>query len=372
MRLTSSVFALLFLAACGHVSAGAGRPSPSPPSPSVSEVVSPTRTAAPSSPMSGLPITALSFSCRLPFVQGRGSGSQAGFVDFPSGAFTPDPTAPPNATYYDRAVSRWLPVARSEVAPDGRHYAYTTGGISLTGGPPRLHVVDAATDADRVIDLSPLDQPPFDEPRHPNVYAVADYAADGIYIGTSGDVGPFPPHWRVDPASGIITDLGKQADPAQRSTTQAHVVDDGTGHGWVSVFDSRDPHPALSAMDGRPKPNEVVRRNLSTGADEVWFYHPGFMVRLIGAFVGGGLLVEDQAATNPSVVFEYWLVTTPGTSRLIDTRGDLVGLGEGLADSHGLWLGSYDKAYRGLYLFASDGTVKRVSDLPGEPANGCL
>jgi hypothetical protein len=284
-----------------------------------------------------------------------GPGSQAGFLDFPSGAFTPDPTAPPNAKYYDRAVSRWLPVARSEVAPDGRHYAYTTGGIfSATPEPPRLHVVDAATDAERVIDLSPLDQQPAGEPRHPNAYAVEDYAADWIYIQTGGE-GASSWHWRVDPASGIITDLGYM---------RGHDVDDGTGHAWVSVFDSRDPHPALSALDGSPMANEVVRRNLRTGADEVWFYQPGFMVGLVGAFVGGGLLVWVES-------HEYWLVTTPRTSRLIATI-DFADH-EGLADSHGLWLGSGSSVvHPGLYLFARDGTIKRVSDLLGRPANGCL
>jgi hypothetical protein len=268
--------------------------------------------------------------------------------------------------YYDRAVSRWLPVGRSQVAPDGRHYAYTTGGISLTGGPPRLHVVDAATDADRVIDLSPLDQPPAGEPRHPDVYAVVDYAADGIYIGNGGDAGPFPPQWRVDPASGIITGAGPvRTRASDLGDTHGPFVDDGTGHAWVSVFDSRDPNPALSGLDGSPTANEVVRRNLSTGADEVWFYRPGFNVGLAGAFVGGGLLVWVEPSE------EFWLVTTPGTSRLISTIDGPDH--EGLADSHGLWLGSSSSVVNpGLYLVARDGTIKRVSDLLGRPANGCL
>jgi hypothetical protein len=200
-----------------------------------------------------------------------------------------------------------------------------------------------------------LDQQPAGGPRHPNVYAVEDYAADGIYIRTGGE-GASSWQWRVDPASGIITDLGY---------THGHVVDDGTGHAWVSVFDSRDPHPTLSALDGSPMANEVVRRNLSTGADEVWFYRPGFNVGLAGAFVGGGLLVWVEPSE------EFWLVTTPGTSRLISTIDGPDH--EGLADSHGLWLGSGSSVVNpGLYLVARDGTIKRVSDLLGRPANGCL
>src|SRR5712691_574172 len=345
MRLTSSVFALLFLAACGQVSAGAGRPSPSPPSPSVSEVVSPTPTSAPSPPVSRVPVTDLNFSCRLPFIRDVGAGHwQDGFLDLPSRAFSADPSAPPQPGYYDRAVSRWLPVGRQAVAPDGWHYAFTAGGNpSTTPGPPRLHIVDAATGGDKVIDLGLPEQLP---------YGVVDYAADGIYVESNSEGVVLNGLWRVDPASGRVTDLDKQE----------HFVDDGTGHAWVSVFDSRDPHPAHSAMTGEPLPNEVVRRDLKTGSVEVWFYHPGFNVALVGAFVGGGLLVWVEPNSGPH---EYWLVTVPDTSRLIA----YIEYGGGsMADTHGIWMGSNN----GLYLFTREGGVARVADLPGDPANGCL
>jgi hypothetical protein len=238
------------------------------------------------------------------------------------------------------------------VAPDGRHYAYMTGGIGVTSSPPgmgltfsppRLHIVDAATGAERVLALALTDQQP---------YGVEDFAADGVYVGSSWE-GVRYGIWRVDPANGNVTDLGKQD----------HFVDDGTGHAWVSQFDSRDPNPAPNAMGGLPMPNEVGRRDLKTGTVQVWFYHPGFTVAVAGAFVGGGVLVWVEPSTGGG--HEYWVVTSPTDSRLV---AHLENGGGVMADTHGIWMGASD----GLYLFTSEGSFKRVSDLLGDPGNGCI
>jgi hypothetical protein len=182
-------------------------------------------------------------------------------------------------------------------------------------------------------------------------YGVDEYAADGIYIG-SGWEGELFGRWRVDVGTGRVSDLG----------TQDHFVDDGTGHAWVSIFDPGDPKPDRSGMSGTPLANEVVRRELKTGAAEKWFYHPGFTVALAAKFVDGALLVwvEPKAGSH-----EYWLVSAPGKARLI---AYLDYGGTSMSDSHGIWIGSRS----GLYLFTRDGGVVRVSDLAGEPANGCL
>lgn len=283
------------------------------------------------------------FSCRLPFAQMTGPGQwQSGFIAFPSGTFSADPSAPPNAGYYDTAVSRWLPAGANSVARDGRHYAYMTGGMGTTPSPPRLHIVDAASGVERVIGLELSDQIP---------YGVEDYAPDGIYLASGWEGATFG-HWRVDPATGTVTDLGK-AD---------HFVDDGTGHAWVSAFNSNDPSPAPNVMGGPPLPNEVGRRDLNTGAVEIWFYHPGFNVAPAGAFVGGGILAWVEPPLGGH--HEYWLVTSPGASRLVAQ----IDGGGGVADSHGIWMGSLD----GLYLFTRDGQVKRMSTELGNPGAGCL
>jgi hypothetical protein len=330
MHLAGILATLLFLAACNQLSA------PSTTTGSAAPVATPTTA-------SDLPVRDLSFTCRLPFARDLGVGHwQAGFLDLPSRAFRADPTAPAQPGYYDRQVSRWLPVGRQATAPDGLHYAYMTGGNpSNSPGPPRLHIVAAASGAERVLDLRLSDQLP---------YGVEDYAADGVYIA-SGWEGALFGRWRVDPATGIVIDVSKQD----------HFLNDGTGHAWVSVFDARDPNPARSALSGDPLPNEVVRRDLRTGAVETWFYHPGNSVAVADGFVDGGLVVwvEPNAGLH-----EYWLVPAPGTARLV---AYLDGGGASMADIHGIWLGG-----DGLYLFTHAGGVTRVSDLPGEPGNGCL
>lgn len=311
----------------------------------------PTASAAPDSTSgpAAIPISPIDFACRLPFLRQLDAGRwQAGFLTLPSGNFDADPGLPPPG-YYDVAVSRWLPVGRDAVAPDGLHFAYTTGGApSQAPGAPRLHVVSAATGAERVIELGlPDDQP----------YGVEDYATDSsIYVGSSWEGGVIG-NWRVDLASGRVVPLGGGE----------LLLDDGTGHAWRSIVDPRDPQPARSAMSGEPLPNEIVRSDLKTGVDEVWFYHPGFSLAIAGTFVGGGLVVwaEADTMTHPDAAHEYWMVSAPGQSQFV---ADIESGGQTMADSHGIWMGSSD----GLYLFTVSGRVRRVSDLPGDPANGCL
>ena len=295
------------------------------------------------------PISQVGFTCRLPFVRQLDvSHWQAGFLSFPRGTFSADEKAGSLRGYYDQAVSKWLPVGRSAVAPDGLRYAYLTGGFPSPGpGPPRLHVVAAASGVETIIELHlPAEQP----------YGVEDFAADGIYVGSSWE-GVVIGHWRVDPASGGVVALG----------TGEELRDDGTGHSLRAVVDRRDPEPATSAMSGDPLPNEIVRRDLKTSADEVWFYRPGFSLAVAGTFVGGGHLVWAEAGyvAHPNSAHEYWLVSGPGRSHFV---GYLEGGGQEMADSHGIWMGSSE----GLFLFTLDGRLRRVSDVLGYPANGCV
>ena len=328
----------------GCSSAATRKAAEASPAPSLAASSVPVATPLSGPTPSAAAVSPVAFACRLPLLRQVVSiHSQAGMLTFPAGTFTPSSNAPASPGYYDVAVSKWLPVGRGAVAPDGLHYAFMTGGSpSLTPGPPRLHIVSAATGVERVLDLALSDSQP---------YGVEDYAADAVYIG-SGWEGAVFGHWRVDPGSGgVVLLAGKEL-----------LLDDGTGHAWRTVFDPRDPAPVLSAMDGKPMSNEVVRRNLKSGVDEVWFYHPGLSVAIAGHFVGGGLLVWGEAAQGPH---QYWLVTAPSQARLVTY---LDGGSGSIADVHGVWMGGLG----GLYLFTKDGDVRRVSDVYGEPAHGCL
>ena len=52
--------------------------------------------------------------------------------------------------YFDLAFSKWLPVDRNAVAPDGRHYAF---GSQTAQGQPQLHVVSVPSGNDSVYNL---------------------------------------------------------------------------------------------------------------------------------------------------------------------------------------------------------------------------
>lgn len=90
------------------------------------------------------------FKCRLPVldVSSPGAGIYDAFIDFPAGSLVPAGTG---SFYYDWVVSRWLPVTRYSVSPDGRRYAIAKNPSSGLPSPSRVYVVDAATGADLVV-----------------------------------------------------------------------------------------------------------------------------------------------------------------------------------------------------------------------------
>ena len=343
----SGLALVLLTAACG----GAAEPQANA---TISASATPPSAATPSakpvpSPTPVTPIARVGFACRLPFVRRVDSThNQAGFITFPAGTFAGDPQAGANAAYYDPAVSRWLPVGREAVAPDGLRYAFTTGGsVTATPAAPRLHVVDAMTASDTTFDLGlPGTQP----------YGVLRFTAEGVYVGSGWEGFAFG-YWRVDPSSGAVVSLG----------TKQPEFDDGSGHVWRSVVDPRDPNPARSALSGRSLPDAIVRHDLKTGTDETWFYRQGSNVALAGAFVDAGILVwtEPPISASGDGAHEYWAVRAPGRSALV-AHIDYGGLT--MADSHGIWMGGGD----GVYLFTPDGGVRRVYDAAGDPANGCV
>src|SRR5689334_7094959 len=118
--------------------------------------------------------------CRLPVLRIDSSGIpvspsspkyssdvtiNAGWIDIPSGVFTPDAKAdvtglPFTPAYagqtahprsYDAPQGRWLPVDQSQVAPDGRSYFY----VSLETSPPQLRLHDLSSGKDRTLLVDP-------------------------------------------------------------------------------------------------------------------------------------------------------------------------------------------------------------------------
>src|SRR5580693_6232382 len=76
----------------------------------------PAAAASPSLTSTGtLPITAVDFRCALPVFSIVASRLQNAFISFPTLTTT---VAGGGGRYFDRAVSRWVPVSRQSVSPD--------------------------------------------------------------------------------------------------------------------------------------------------------------------------------------------------------------------------------------------------------------
>lgn len=349
MRVRWAVVVILLVAACGSP---AGLPAAQTSASSTRIGSPPPVSPEPTNSLSLLPLTTVDFSCVLPVYGNRGMTTGA-FISFPAGTLSP---ATESGYYYDRAISRWVPVSREAVSPDGRRYAYTDGWTLNPPTAPRLHVVDAATRKDLRVAMMPDAQP----------YHVVDFTSTGIYLVISFE-GTAPGVWRFNPATGVVA---KVSDGYYQPA----------GAGLISVIDPSDPNPATSAMTGQPQPNRIDRRD-GAGQTVTWFYKPGYAVFGV-AFAGStSLLVEaDRQDLTPTMyTTEFWLVTAPGrqvklagysgNGQVPPTYSDLSnGIRSAIADEHGIWIGGGSS----LYLVKPTGHVLRVYGETVYPGNGCF
>lgn len=367
------VVVLVVLSACGPVAKT---------SPASSPVASPTAasSSATAAPSAG---SSLDFACRLPLAHFEGapdysSGTlKAGFVTFPGAGLTIDPAGAFEATasnvlvksvakpylYGDFGVAtftrrhdRWLPANVAAVSPDSSRYAYAEAYADANGPRSRIHVVDVASAADRVV---------YDS----DYYGVMSYESDGIYLFLVGYAdAPNRGLWRLDPQARSLTQVASQ------NLTVSYV---GGGAAWYSDLAPGDqPPPNLTNPMARAFfRDRVVRLDLKSSVVSPWFRRPGNEVLTIGVDGLGHPLVSvsppTDAGTSPSD--ELWLITTPDKGTKIyagpgSNSPDFVGFGTPLADTHGLWFGSR----KGVFLYTPDAKFQRVSPAVGEVAGRCL
>jgi LysM domain len=265
--------------------------------------------------------------CRLPVVTAAGNG----FVTYPAGVYTPDPSGqpvlpipdqsgpPPNYGYaYDTAYSRWLPITPSLVSPDGTHYVFMDSTANLS-------TVDVRTGLESQLTADGS-----------GAWHPVGWQPAGIYAIQAAAEGPDPGLWLVPYPSG----------------TPRHVTDIGY---WQAV----GPGAAYGTMAAIPPPDTsvaIVRLDLASGAVTKWFYQAGQRAPWIAGFDRHGAPVIQQsvavylvpAALQPQVI-------TPSTKT-----------STAFGDSWGLWLGSND----GLFLLAG-GELTRITSTPFLPVGGC-
>lgn len=320
---------------------------------------SPTPSWEPSAtPIPDLPVTKVDFSCRLPIsisTTAGGNPSENGFLSFPSGAVIIDPAGRGGA-YFDRAFSRWLPVARDAVSPDGAHYTFVDLGDP---GVFNVHVVDVRTGRDHVLREKGIgfSFPPF----------LLDYASEGIYIGQAFERIQ-PGLWLVSPTTGAMRQISK-VDTLQVSA--------GGGIFWSGEINPADANPVFTASSAGTLPDQIDRIDIRSGTQVVWLYQPGKGLALVALDIHGRPLMDVYSGgtqvppkTDPidHSATELLIALDSQTQRSI-YKGQLVeSLGGAISDSHGVWFGSP----QGIYLYSDARGLQKVSNQPGSPANGCF
>jgi hypothetical protein len=253
--------------------------------------------------------------------------------------------------YYDRAFSRWLPVPRQGVSPDGRHYAYGMPAPNQTKA-ATMHVVDVATGADHV----------FAAPTGAwyIAYAVLDYTSDGIYLYTNYEVS----HGLalMNPQTGAIKPVADLLDIQASGGNRIF---------WVGSVNPADPHPngGLSTQ-----PNQIDRFNLGDRTRAAWFYRAGASPQVVGFDAQGHPFVWAPNGRNGIMDGDYGaelLLLTGPQSRQSIFKGSAELFGSSaiitVTDSHGTWFGTD----RGIYLYKGQ-VLMKVSNQPGYLANGCF
>jgi hypothetical protein len=312
--------------------------------------------------LADLPVTTVDFACRLPVVTGIGGGDsvtfQGGFITFPAGKFTPDATGrmQTNSTdwdlvtsatpvlhgsggspFYDRAQSRWVPGPASQALADGSAYAYVSRKpyTDVTN----VNVVDVASGNVRTFRLS-TPQYPF----------VADYGAAGVYLVSGSAIGgPGQGVWLMNPGTGAVRKL--------RDVAWIWAVRDG--YAWAGRFDSRD-KTVWPPMEIAPL-NSLVRIDLATGAETVWFYREGTYPWFIGLDSRGRPVVSMA----PNAVNEVRLIDASGSAGQLVYSGNFSFGGHQIqGDGERLWFGSD----RGLYVFQPNRGLQRVFAYDARPA----
>ena len=339
MRVWPAALIVLTLACSPTVQPTAAKSTPSP-----DQIASP-------SPIPGdLPLSRLSFSCRLPIwipppADGQVHPAKNAFVAFPSRSVTIDPTGN-DGRYFDRAFSRWLPVRREAVSPDGTHYAFATPQADKSV----IHVVDVASGKDREFPIGSV----ADFADRANVF---DYSAEGIYLVQAFE-GPIAGMWLFDPATGSL-----------RLVTKVLVqFSAGGGIFWFAVLNPADPNPVRSIM--RVESNQIWRLDLKSGRQIIWLDRPGTGLWVVGLDARGRPLTtavhDGRNYLDPTA--ELLLSLDDATQRSIYKGPIAASLSGGITDDHGVWFGSP----QGIYLYSDAGGLQKVSDQPGYPANGCF
>lgn len=339
-----ALLTVLALAACGPTGLASHTPTAQQPTPSPTPSPVYTLPPVPPSPTPTPPASS-TLSCRLPI--SAGSPGSGGFIVFPGGKFVADPASnvvipnvpTPSPQYgpggyqpgnffgltYDRAYSKWLPVPRQLVSPDGARYVYTS--------PDSVFVVNVVGGAKTELGAG-----------SGHAWNVFDVDSEGVYANAQQTTSLAPAGLWLLPFSGAPHQI--------TATGYWQAVGGGAAYGFEA------PSVPTGAVQ------RLLRLDLKTGATSTWFDNLP-LGNVLGFDVQGHPILSLQG--NPQQV----VVLTRVNQELILYNGDppnfYVSWGV-MADRNGIWLASGN----GLYIHRA-GTVQLelVSAVTGPLAGSC-
>ena len=182
----------------------------------------------------------------------------------PEGTFTPDPQS---LLTYDWAFSKWLPVPRAWVSPDGRRYAYSEYAAAGGQATSAVHIVDVATGADRAL-------------RPPAPSTPISFQNEGLYIGRAVLDSDSPPQGLgvLDPVAGDVRQI----------VSDGHWTLVAPPVAWGVDIDSSIAPPRGGGLGAG---NRLRQLNLSGGTAVTALTLPGSSIELIGLDGSGAPVV---------------------------------------------------------------------------------
>jgi hypothetical protein len=243
---------------------------------------------------------------------------------------------------YVSSARRWVPVFPNMIAPGGAYYVYNE-----SAGQPevdRVHVVDPATGADRVIAEGGSD----------TGYSAFQVEADGIYVSRPNNGPATPPGlWRMDPRTGAVTRL---------DATRFWRFVSG-GYAYTTVPNAADP----VTVQGGPVADTLLRLDLRTGTLVQLYRERGVFANVLGfdwthrpIVVVGGAQVGLAVITGPGTVEPI----PSGEQKLSFSHSD----GSLLPDADGFWL----TADQGVLHYTSGGGFQQAWSKPARLAGACV
>ena len=276
--------------------------------------------------------SAADLNCSLPVRVGE----KYGFVDFPSGRFRVDTSAPsPQQNsmgyLYAHGARRWVPVSYSfaeyQLSPDGTEmvaFEPVTGSARFSSA---ISLIDLRTSKSRHLASLP----------GPGV-RILGYLPDGIYV-YGGSI------YRVDPATSKVTEIKPDILNATAGGSFFWVT---SAYAWSSLIAG----PNQGDMDS------VTSISLHDGSVTTWYTAPATRSVSVLGFVAPDKPLVAEYNTEPydrMTGVSFFLLTGPGASEKLSFDPSIIAWG--VTDSFGVWLASpghlwlYDSA--GLFSMAS-------------------